>query len=1339
MKNLILFFLFLPFSIFCQSSILQVGPAEGGGSTTFAIRSEHILLNHHTGPVPDHQTTRLANRPVDRGLLRSGANFDLEGSWKMVSGTDAGLPVTDFDVTLVFTADSLSAFWRGGKIEPTAAYEVVDSQLIANYGANITVPGPVDQDEFDYFGVAIGLGDIEVNLVGDTLTFSGRSSITVASDDLVEIVFVRTVLGPPAADFLADVVVGPAPLEVGFFAVTMGEVEDFFWDFGDGNTSTARNPEHTYQTPGLYDVALTVSGPGGMDTRVRQNYIEVGDSNQISNADLMGSWVMVSGTDDGVPIQDFEVSLVFTLDSLSAFWRGGKVEPTAAYEVFNNQLIAAYGSQIRVPGIVTEDEVDYFGVAIGLGNISLELVGDTLTFSGVSFLTTASNDPVEIVFVRSTLSPPSADFVANVNSGPVPLEVGFFDQSTGDILDRFWEFGDGNTSTDRNPTHVYTMPGNYDVSLTVTGPGGSNKLTLQDYIVVSDTTPVATPSLEGEWRMISGTDDGVPIQDFNVALVFTPDSLSAFWRGGKVQPTASYQVINGNLVANYGAQIQVPGFVAADEIDYFGVAIGLGDIAVSVSGDTLTFSGTSFLSTASDDLVEIVFVRTVLDPPAANFVVDVRTGTVPLEVNFIDQSTGEISGYLWDFGDGNTSSLRSPTHQYQAPGTYTVSLTVTGPGGSDMDTRQGYIEVVDTTTVSAEDLIGDWEMISGTDDGVPVEDFDVKITFTADSLFVFWREGKVEPTATYEVVNGKLQANYGAQIGAPGFIAADEFDYFGVAIGLGDISLTLRGDTLIFTGVSNLSLASDDLVEIVWLRTTLDAPVANFLSSVRSGDVPLEVDFFDQSTGEITDHLWDFGDGSTSTERNPTHTYSSAGIYDVSLTVTGPGGSNTLERTGYIEVMTTGMEPVAAFTANPTSGTVPLTVQFTDQSQNEVDSWLWDLGDGVISTEQNPVHVYDEVGTYDVSLIVTGSEGTDTLVRAGYIEVTPPAAPVAAFTAMPTSGSAPLTVQFTDQSQNQVDTWVWDFGDGNTSTEQNPAHVYTSMGAYDVRLIVTGPGGVDTLVRSGYIQVATPVAAPVAGFSGTPTSGMAPLSVQFTDESQNEVTSWLWDFGDGDTSTEQNPVHQYGEIGTYDVRLIVTGPGGSDTLTRAGYIQVTGPPMVPVAMFSVDTTSGTAPLTVQFTDESQNEVTSWLWDFGDGNTSTEQNPEHTYQDPGTYTVELVVSGPGGIDTEEKVDLITVEAVTSTQDNLSRASQLLEAVFPNPFTDGTWIRYNMAERGQVQLMVYDLRGKLVDRLFTGQLNPGSYQYWWTNPSVPAGTYLVTIRFGGRVVSKQVVKE
>jgi PKD repeat protein len=229
---------------------------------------------------------------------------------------------------------------------------------------------------------------------------------------------------------------------------------------------------------------------------------------------------------------------------------------------------------------------------------------------------------------------------------------------------------------------------------------------------------------------------------------------------------------------------------------------------------------------------------------------------------------------------------------------------------------------------------------------------------------------------------------------------------------------------------------------------------------------------------------------------------------------------------------------------------------------------------------------------------------------------------VAAFSGSPVSGSAPLTVSFSNTSSDATN-YAWTFGDGNTSTLASPSDTYTNPGTYSVTLVAVGPGGTNVLARNNYIIVGYPP--PVTAFNGSPTSGTAPLTVSFSNTSAG-ATNYAWDFGDGDTSALTNPSETYTNPGNYSVTLTAVGPGGTDVLTMTNYVLVAFPP--PAAAFNGGPTNGVAPLTVSFTNLSIG-ATNYAWDFGDGDTGALTNPSETYTNPGSYSVTLTAVGPGG--------------------------------------------------------------------------------------------------------------
>jgi PKD repeat protein len=433
-----------------------------------------------------------------------------------------------------------------------------------------------------------------------------------------------------------------------------------------------------------------------------------------------------------------------------------------------------------------------------------------------------------------------------------------------------------------------------------------------------------------------------------------------------------------------------------------------------------------------------------------------------------------------------------------------------------------------------------------------------------------------------------------------------------------------------------------------------DPPLADFTAWPTSVVIGQTVQFIDMSTAgstPIETWSWDFGDGQGSMEKSPTHTYNTPGVYTVALVVTSSSGFDSLIKENYITVTAPG-GPTANFMGVPTTGTQPLTVTFSDMSlpgDESITSWLWDFGDGGTSDSPAPVYTYLNTGVYTVTLTVQTAVGSDQRIREDYIQVTAPQGPTAYFNGVPTGGMKPLTVQFVDLSlpgNGTITDWLWQFGDGASSTESSPTHVYENAGSYTVQLTVTTEVGDNTQIRPNYINVTTP-GGPNADFTAYPASGTGPLTVQFASQSiagDTPITNWSWEFGDGGTSTAQAPRHTYNTPGTYSVRLAVTAQdSASDEEFKTGFVVVAQPATL-TANFTSDVQTGPAPLTVQFFDTTVSgslPVNQWLWQFGDGATSEDQHPSHTYHEEGVYTVKLTATTASASDTVEKDAYITV--------------------------------------------------------------------------------------------------
>src|SRR6185503_6452859 len=402
--------------------------------------------------------------------------------------------------------------------------------------------------------------------------------------------------------------------------------------------------------------------------------------------------------------------------------------------------------------------------------------------------------------------------------------------------------------------------------------------------------------------------------------------------------------------------------------------------------------------------------------------------------------------------------------------------------------------------------------------------------------------------------------------------------------------------------------------------TTVSAqvPVANFTANRTSGCSPLTVTFQDLSTNNPTSWAWDFGNGQLSTAQNPIVNYSSPGTYTVKLIARNSAGVDDEEKINYITVFPS---PVASFTADITTACVPATIQFTDQTTvpagaGTITDWLWNFGDGGTSTLQNPSHQYTAAGFYSVSLTVTSSTGCQGYRAIGrYIRIINGIDADFAFS-QPLTCQAPFSISFQDQSSGPGNlTYLWNFGNGGpTSTLPNPTAIYSTPGTYSVQLTVQSDLGCNGTITKNII-----VAGKTTDFIA-PASICLGQSVTFQNNSSPAPASSSWDFGDGTTSSQINPIKTYLAGGTYQVRLINNYGNCIDSITKT--VLVNTQPSVDFT--ANDSTSCKAPFTVQFSDLSPS-ASTWLWDFGDGATSTSRNPTHTYNSPGNYSVTLSIT------------------------------------------------------------------------------------------------------------------
>lgn len=409
---------------------------------------------------------------------------------------------------------------------------------------------------------------------------------------------------------------------------------------------------------------------------------------------------------------------------------------------------------------------------------------------------------------------------------------------------------------------------------------------------------------------------------------------------------------------------------------------------------------------------------------------------------------------------------------------------------------------------------------------------------------------------------------------------------------------------------------------------------ADFSAEPESGFVPLCVEFRDLSDGNPTSWFWDFGDGSTDTVQDTTHTYNDTGYYDVTLIASNDVDADTMIRPRLIAVFDT---LTVDFTGEPARGRKPLDVSFESGCNPTPQNVTWYFGDGDSSHDLNPVHRYTEHGSYDVKLVAELFGYKDSLTIEDYILVSDIKAE---FAADKRCGSAPLEVTFYDSSSSTypITGWDWDFDDEGTSDQQNPTHQFEETGVFDITLIVSDSIGADTLIKEDYITTQDSVS---ADFIGLPTSGGSPLAVMFEPVLEGIANQYFWEFGDEGTDTIRNPIHTYTTQGKFDVKFKVVleldDCSQVDSMIKEEYVIVNDLE----AQFSATPTAGVVPLWVDFTDESSGSPDTWFWDFGDGNTSMAQDPLHQYDTAGVYDVFLRVSNFIGTDSLLRLSHILV--------------------------------------------------------------------------------------------------
>jgi gliding motility-associated-like protein len=970
----------------------------------------------------------------------------------------------------------------------------------------------------------------------------------------------------PIVDFAFSPDSGCRPLTVTITNTsTTGGTYNWTFTGATPSSSTSYNPGSvTFSTPGTQYIRLTVNKFGCSNTKTDSVYVE----------DLPVVNFTTSPSNGCTPLNVVLTNTSPNVPGYTYIWNYGNGNVDTSYTPTSPQTYVNSG-----------------GASITY-TVTLTVIAQTGCKDSLKrFITVSPLPKPNFLIVDDTICLNQSLQLTNTSTGASSYQ---------------WHFGDGNTSTQVNPTHFYTQPGDYLVKLVATsGIGCTDSISKMVHV---DSIPkagfVATTVCVGNATLFTDTSKFAiawnwNFGDGNTSTLQNPSHLYASAGTYPVRlivtnnkgcrdtvtqnvivnpkPTASFTA----TTACYGTPTQFTDLTSGSPIGW-NWNFGDGNVSTqqnpqhlySVPGSyTVKLIVTSGIG-CSDSTTQTVIVKPV---PIASFSFDTVCAQDD-HVTFLNTSSGGVA-YQWDFGDGNTSTLMNPIHTYANGGTYSVTLIV-----------ENNVNCFDTLTQL-----------------VPVYE-KPQISVNADTVCL-----NVASNFSYTSTLPLVQWNW------------DFGDLTGSTLPNPTHVYTLA-DTFVVTLIGTSNDGCKDTAQTLAIVNPL--PTANFVSDTVCHGVPTA--FTDNSIDAVAWN-WDFGDGNSSTQQHPSHVYGTAGTYNATLIVFNSAGcSDTLTKPVIVHP-----NPVANFSADTACLHIPTT--FTDNSIGAIQ-WYYLFGDGNTSTQANPQHIYATPDTFLAMQIVTNVYGCkDTMQRLVIVKDRPSAM----FTYDPACALRPM--QFYDQTIGGVTLWNWNFGDGNSSNLQNPSHIYASGGLYNVELIVGNAIGCADTVRQT-IQVYTmpdPDFVADTVCVGNPT--------HFTNLSSDVVPmTYLWDFGDGNNSFQANPVYIYGAPGTYQVTLIVTNQYGCDTFITKPVI--VSP--VPRADFEVDTACFGTPST--FVSTTTGIVTQYIWRFGDGtsDTTTSSTIQHQYPAPGTYFVTLTVKNGDCVDGIAKpaivVDSINAEFIASNQ-------------------------------------------------------------------------------------------
>lgn len=1140
--------------------------------------------------------------------------------------------------------------------------------------------------------------------------------------------------GPPPPPLVSDFAWDPDPgcqgETVNFTDLSSGNITNWAWTFQGGNppTSNQQNPMVTWNTPGTKNVTLTITGAGGSNANTKTieilpipsanftftvNGLEVTFTNTSTNATSY-EWDFGDGFSsfEEDPVHEYIDAGTYVVE-LKAYNDCGvatqtRVVNTAPMADFvASPLTGCASLVVQMENLSSSNATTFQWTFPGGTPATSGQPNPSVLYNAAgtySITLRATNASGSDTITRTNYITVEASPIANFTSVTNGSTVTFTNTSIGNVTSYLWNFGDGNTSTEINPVHIYADPGIYDVTLTATNDCGNNTV-LKQVVIISTDPPTAaftanpssgcapltinftnnsTGAVSYSWDFPGGTPSTStatnPTVVFNTAGTYTVTLTATNANGSSTStgtitvntvPSASFTQVTSNDTTVMFTNTSVG---ATSYLWTFGD----GDSSVvenpvhhyAALDTTITYQVILFATNACGTISDTQSVTIVTDPNA-NFTATPTTGCGPLTVQYNNTSSPNAVSFQWNFpgGDPDTSSLANPVVLYATAGTYSATLIAINPSGRDTFSRTDYITVNTVPTASFTSAANGLTVaFTNTSTGATSYAWDFgdngsssevnpSHTYTADGTYTVILSAtnncgtvtssqtvtvSTGPTADFTATPSSGCAPLTVELTNTSSSNATAFDWQFPG-GTPSSSTEQTPPSVVYDapGTYTVTLTASNAAGSSTFTQNI---VVNGTPTANFSYTVLDLTAtFTNTSSNATSYFWDFGDGENSIEPEPSHTYAVDGTYTVVLSATNDCGTVTSSQT-----VTVTTEPTAGFTATPGSGCAPLIVEFTNTSSSNASAFDWQFPGGTpsSSTEQTPPSVqYDAPGTYTVTLTVSNAAGSSTSTQ----NIVVSGGPTANFT----STVSVLTATFTNTSSNAT-SYNWDFGDSESSTASDPSHTYAEDGIYMVVLTATNDCGTSTFTQNVVITTS-----PGAGFSVNMSSGCAVLTTTFTDISSGDPVSWEWDFPGGtpSSSTEQNPTVQYFVPGVYDVTLVVTSAGGgTSSFTQPNLITVNA---APTAGFTSLLTGSTIELT-----NTSIGATSYTWNFGDGNNSPDENPTHTYAQDGVYNVALSATNNCGTGIFEQTVTVLTPPTADFNNNIIAGCAPLTVDFTN---------------------------------------------------------------------------